>query len=253
MNLIIPRDISQNEPNKADSAELKAAFSTRSGGVSEYPFDSLNLGLSTNDSAERVRENRRRVATALGFQVSNLAIAGQVHGHRVRRVREGGLYSGFDGLVTDQKNVLLCISAADCAAVLIWDREAGVVGACHAGWRGAVGGVVGNTIEIMKSCGATTDPLHAWVSPCLGVENFEVGEEVASRFPTECVVRRSEWPKPHLDLGGFVRRQMIQQGISEQQIEISGRCSMQEEDVFFSHRGQNGLTGRMMGMIGTRI
>jgi len=197
-----------------------------------------------------VIENRQRVATELGFHVDSLAIAGQIHGSQVLLVREGGLFAGYDGLVTDRRNVLLCISAADCAAVLLWDPKNGVLGACHAGWRGAVGGVIGNTIETMNSCGADADRMHAYVSPCLGVDNFEVGEEVAAQFPSDWVARRSEWPKPHVDLSGYIRQQLTHKGISDRQVEVSDRCSMGEMDIFFSHRGEKGITGRMMGMIG---
>ncbi|MDZ4698106.1 MAG: laccase domain-containing protein, partial [Rhodothermales bacterium] len=123
-------------------AGVVAGFSTRLGGVSVSPFDSLNLGLSTNDTREAVLENRRRLFGAVGFEAGQLAITGQVHGAEVAVVETPGLYPGFDGLVTTTPRLLLCLSAADCASVLFARADGGMVGACHAGWRGAAGGIV---------------------------------------------------------------------------------------------------------------
>jgi len=246
MDLIIP---------STGLLSTKAAFTKRTGGVSSSPYDALNLGLSTKDHPDNVLQNRRLVAERLGFDLSSLAIAGQVHGSEVLTVSAGGLFPGFDALVTDQAGVLLCISAADCAAVLFWDNETGVLGACHAGWRGCVGGVIQNTVSAMRALGAVEAGIRAYVSPCLSLESFEVGEEVAAQFESQSfeasrVVRKQEWQRPHVDLPGAIKDQLRTAGISGDRMEVSGRCTLIERDVFFSHRGHDGATGRMMGMIG---
>ncbi|NBC17579.1 MAG: laccase domain-containing protein, partial [Bacteroidetes bacterium] len=134
--------------------QVVAGFSTRRGGTSAPPYDSLNLSLSPDDEADAMRANRRRLFEQVGFSVDDLALAGQVHGARVEHVTAPGLYRGVDGLVTATPGVLLCITAADCAAVLLADAgadaEAGVVGACHAGWRGTVARIVPTTVAQMQ-------------------------------------------------------------------------------------------------------
>lgn len=235
------------------SSGLTAGFSTRNGGVSRTPFSSLNLGLSTKDRSEDVLENRRRLFESVGFSLDQLAIAGQVHGTECKVVEVSGLYPGFDALVTRERGILLCLSAADCASVLIADEEAGVIGACHAGWRGAVGGIVGKTIAIMHSMGARTPRMTCYVSPCISKDNFEVGEEVAEQFDESTVIRIEGRVKPHIDLKGAILSHLRQQGIDSSRIEVSPHCTYAETDLFFSHRAENGTTGRLMGFIGMNV
>ena len=235
-----------------DVAGIASGFSTRQGGASTTPFASLNLGLSTGDDREAVKANRLKAAIDLGFDVDKMAIAGQVHGSNVQVVRDGGLFRETDGLVSSTPGVLLCMSAADCASILLADPMASVVGACHAGWRGCVGGVTEQTIGEMISLGARPEHLRAWISPCIGPECFEVGEEVAERFPPRWVVRKPEWPRPHVDLSATLMAQLIDAGLRANHVESSGRCTMCETDTFFSYRGEDGHTGRMMGFIGLK-
>lgn len=227
-----------------------AGFSTRRGGVSPPPYDALNLGLHTEDNPEHVRENRRRLADALGMTPDQMVTAGQVHGATVRSVTEPGHVPGCDGLVTATPGLLLCISAADCAAVLLADPEARVIGACHAGWRGAAGRIVIRTVEAMAGLGAVPARIRAYVSPCISAERFEVGPEVAARFDDAVVLHPPGVAKPHVDLKAAIARQLRGTGVPEAQIAVSPRCTMSETDAFFSHRGENGTTGRMMGCIG---
>ena len=228
---------------------VRAVFTTRSGGVSDAPYASMNLGLSTADSKERVAQNRQLAAGLLGLTSDHLAIAGQVHGADVLVVDKPGLYPGYDGLVTTQKNLILSISAADCASVLIADTASNVIGACHAGWRGHVEGVVDHTIAEMIKLGAAAASLVAYISPCISVANFEVGEEVVAHFSDEFVVRKAEWPRPHIDLSRSIEAGLIRRGIGPENIERSHNCTFGEPERFFSHRAQKGITGRMMGLI----
>ena len=229
---------------------LVAGFSMRQGGVSRPPFASLNLGLSTRDERADVLENRRRLAAHVGFGPETLAIAGQVHGAEIKRVEEPGLFSGYDGLVTRARGLLLCISAADCAAVLLADAEAGVIGACHAGWRGTVAGIVENTIQAIAAEGGRPERLRAYVSPCISRAHFEVGPEVAAQFSDAFVYQTSGQEKPHVDLKAALRDQLEQSGVLAQAIEVAPQCTFAEPEAFFSYRAQAGRTGRMMGFIG---
>ena len=229
---------------------ITAGFSTRHGGASGAPYASFNLGLHTEDDPDAVRENRRRLADAFGTTPDRLATAGQIHGTTVRTVDSPGHVPECDGLVTATPDLLLCISAADCAAVLLADAEARVIGACHAGWRGAVGGIVGTTIKRMTDLGAHSLQLQAYVSPCISGDRFEVGPEVAAQFDDAVVLHPPEYAKPHVDLKAAIVRQLTAAGVPASHVEVSPRCTMSETDTFFSHRGENGTTGRMMGCIG---
>lgn len=231
---------------------LAHGFSTRHGGTSTAPYASLNLGLSTGDDRDTVNANRAIVARDLSFDAENMAIAGQVHGSHVEVVNQGGLFRETDGLVSTTPGVLLCMSAADCASILFADPEAEVVGACHAGWRGGVGGVAEQTISKMMAHGATPERIRAWISPCIGPECFEVGEEVAEQFPAPYVLRKPEWPRPHVDLTATLMAQLIHTGLRTEHVESSGRCTMCETNDFFSYRAESGSTGRMMGFIGLK-
>lgn len=227
-----------------------AGFSTRHGGVSAPPYDTLNVGLHTDDDPDAVDENRRRLAAALGFASAQMVTAGQIHGATVHAVDAPGHVPRCDGLVTATPGLLLCITAADCAAVLLADPEARVVGACHAGWRGAADGIVPRTVAALAELGADPARLRAYVSPCISAERFEVGPEVAARFDAAVVRHPPDRDKPHVDLKAAIARQLRDTGVPDAQIVISPRCTMSETDTFFSHRGEDGTTGRMMGCIG---
>ncbi|HYE96663.1 MAG TPA: peptidoglycan editing factor PgeF [Rubricoccaceae bacterium] len=195
-----------------------------------------------------VVEARTRLAHEFGFGA--VASAGQVHGTEVAAVREGGHVPAHDGLVTDKAGLLLTVVSADCGLVLLADAEAGVVGACHAGWRGAVAGVVETTIGHMQTLGADPARLLAYVGPCIGTEAFEVGEEVATLFPPEAVVRRADWPKPHVDLRAALVGQLRALGVPDTHVEVSDACTASDLDRFYSYRAEGGTAGRMLGFIG---
>ncbi len=233
-----------------DVAHLAAGFTTRRGGVSDAPYASLNLGSHTGDTIDHVRENRRRLCEAIGMTLDQMVTAGQVHGGTVRIVRQAGHIPSCDGLVTATRGLLLCISAADCAAVLLADPEAGVVGACHAGWRGLVAGIVTQTINTMTQLDAQPKRVRAFVSPCISADAFEVGDAVADQFDAKYVVRPAGGGKPHVDLKATIVGQLRTAGVPPAQIEVSPHCTMNESDLFFSHRADEGTTGRMMGCIG---
>lgn len=232
-----------------DLPHIVAGFSTRHGGVSEAPYDTLNLSRHVGDAPDAVTENRRRFCAALGMDPGRLVTARQVHADTVRVVREPGEAPDCDALVTDTPRLLLAITAADCAVVLLADPEASVIGACHAGWRGAVAGIVPKTIERMQSLGAVPDRMRAYVSPCIHREAFEVGPGVADQFDDAVVYHRDDWAKPHVDLPAALRRPLTDAGVPH--VDMADRCTVQS-DAFFSYRRDGDPMGCMFGAIALR-
>lgn len=197
---------------------------------------------------------RERVRERLGARVGMPAVAsvGQVHGAAVAIVQEAGHVDAHDGLVTDRRGLLLTTVAADCALVLLADAEAGVVGACHSGWRGTVAGITGATVRAMVELGARPERLLTYVTPCISAEAFEVGDEVAAHFGPHAVVRRADWPRPHVDLRAELARQLAEAGVAASRTEIDAGCTVGEPGRFFSYRAEAGTPGRMIGFIGRR-
>ncbi len=233
----------------ADVPSVAAGVSTRHGGVSGPPYDTLNLGRHVGDDPSCVEENRRRFCAALDTDPAWLATAGQVHGSTVRVIDAPRHEPFCDGLVTTTPGLLLAIATADCAAVLLADPVNRVAAACHAGWRGAAARIAAKTVDTMTDYGAERSAVQAHLSPCISLEEFEVGPEVAARFGDSVVHRREDWSRPHVDLKAALRRQLEEVGVPTDAIEASGRGTVRETDDFFSHRASGGTTGRMFGAI----
>ena len=193
---------------------------------------------------------RERLGARVGFD--RVASVGQVHGADVATVWGGGHVEAHDGVVTAERGVLLTTVAADCALVLLADAEAGVVGACHSGWRGTVAGVTANTVAAMSALGARAGRMRAYLAPCISAEAFEVGEEVAAQFRAEAVVRRPDWPRPHVDLRAELVAQLAAVGVADANVEVSEACTLREPERFYSYRGEGGTPGRMLGFVGLR-
>lgn len=229
--------------------ELLVAFSARQSGL--YPDDTIpgiNVGLNTAEDQKRVWQKRVQFLEKLGIPVSNVVFARQIHSADVHYVIYPGTVDGADGYITDQPGLALAIQVADCAAVFIADRSRKVIGAAHAGWKGAAANILGNTVSMMQSKGASPENMHAWISPCIGSSRFEVGEEVAEKFPAEFVLRTG-FKKPHIDLKGFVRSQLMQCGLAGDQIYTDPGCTYDDPERFYSYRREKERAGRMMGLI----
>jgi len=218
------------------------AFFTRRGGVSEGIYESLNVGLGSRDDIARVRENRRRAAAVLGAEPSRLVTAYQVHSARAVTV-EAPFASEppeADALVTGAPGLMLGALAADCAPILIADGEAGVVAAVHAGWKGALGGVVAAAVEAMVARGAARGRLVAAVGPCIAKASYEVGPEFAARFMAASpgfqrfFTAGARPEKRQFDLPGFVLDQLAAAGVT--QAEWIGADTRAQAADFFSHR-----------------
>jgi YfiH family protein len=217
-------------------------FFTRRGGVSDGPFASLNCGLSSTDARERVIRNRELVAEAMGVAAGQLVGVTQVHGSGVALVDEPWAFGqgpDADGMVTRRPGIALGIVTADCAPVLFSDEEAGIVGAAHAGWRGACSGVLEAVVEAMEQLGANRTMVRAAVGPCIGQASYEVGAdlrvavlasfEAAERFFSEGQ-RPEKW---HFDLAGYCLARLRAFGV---QADVLGLDTCADEARFFSHR-----------------
>lgn len=218
---------------EADLGGARAAFSTRLGGVSEPPYESLNLGLLTEDANEAVAENRRRLAAALGFAPEQVVFARQVHGTALlRHPRAGGVVEA-DGHVVGEPGLAPLVFAADCLPVAL--RGPGRVAMVHAGWRGLAGGIVAAAAEAVEATRAAVGP---GIGPCC----YQVGEEVLTAFADLGDVAEGRM----LDLPEVARRLLARAGV--EQVESAGLCTSCEEELFFSHRRDAGRTGRQAGL-----
>lgn len=226
---------------------IKAGFSTaRTFNTAGSTRETADMGINTITSLELTASNRSKFAAEIGLDPNSMALVRQVHGTHVIVANEAGILGEADGLITDIPGLSLGILVADCAAVLVCDPNNRVIGAFHAGWRGAAGGIMINGIQKMKELGGTE--FYVWLSPCIGLNAFEVGEEVAARFPVEFVFTEG-FNRPHVDLKSFLTEQLQDIGIQRDRIFTDSRCTF-EDSSFFSYRRQGRESGRMFGVIG---
>ncbi len=235
------------------SSEVIAAESTRHGGVSPPPYASLNLGKHTADAPENVQENRRRFCEAVGFSPAQLAYSHQIHGVEVCVVEAPGAYIGYDALICCRPGIVLAVSVADCAPVLLYDTRHRIVAAVHAGWRGAAAGIAWSTVQLMAERFGTrgTDCL-AYVGTCIDEDSFEVGPEVAAQFDGAFVRFDAAEGQYRVDLKGALVAQLRSASVPPEQIEVSPFSTVLHAEDYFSHRKSGGQTGRMLGVIGLK-
>ena len=226
-----------------DLSGIRHGFMTRAGGVSEGIYDSLNCGLGSDDDLESVRENRRRVLRMVGIPATTLLTAHQIHSVDVLVVEEewhDGPRPRVDALVTRRPSIAIAASSADCVPILFADAEARVVAAAHAGWRGAIGGVVQATVKQMCALGARPERIRAGVGPCIGPASYEVGPEFPAPFlaqnPSNARFFRPANRAGHhmFDLESYVASELAALKLAE--IEIAHRDTCAEADTFFSYR-----------------
>lgn len=224
-------------------------FSTRQGGVSQAPYDTLNLGRSTDDRPEAVAENRRRLLGASAFAPDRLVTLGQVHGARVAEVQGPGLQPESDAAVTRTRGLALAVTGADCLPILYVAGPA--IAVAHAGWRGILAGVAEAALHAV--CAAGEVPLEqaeAHLGPCIRACCYEVGPEVATRFPSQALTSYAH--SVHLDLPAAVRLRLLAAGLRPERVEDIGACTACEPSRYFSHRRDRGITGRHWGVAGWR-
>ncbi len=267
---------------------LVHGFSTRVGGVSRaYGGNALNLGFTKDDSYAAVERNReillKKMGAATGRKSWPLVTLRQIHSDLIRRVDRlpSKLLVG-DGLITDAPSLQIAVQAADCIPVIVVDRKRRAVGVFHAGWRGTVKRIVEKGVgEMRKHFGSDPRNMLAAIGPGIQSCCYEVGEEVRTQFESQFAYAaslfrevkesdpvREKYPllfltarapghselpvKLFLDLVEANRRQLMDAGLAKKNIDASAPCTACHTELLFSHRGDKGMTGRMMGVAGIR-
>lgn len=222
---------------------IRHGFMTRHGGVSDGIYASLNCGIGSNDQPDKVRENRARALKQAGLPEDSLFTAYQIHSADVLVV--DGPWPGdgrprVDAMVTKVKGITLGVLSADCVPVLFADPDAGIVGAAHAGWRGAVTGVLQATVKAMIGLGAKAERIRAAIGPCIGAASYEVGPEFPAPFlaqdPAHATFFRAGARDGHqmFDIEGYVMARLKQLKLAE--VEAAHRDTCAERETFFSYR-----------------
>ncbi len=235
-------------PSLARLAAIRHAFFTRSGGVSQGVYESLNGGVGSNDAPAKVAENRARMAAALGVAPDRLLTPYQVHSPDVV-VAEGPwrheTRPRADAVVTRTPGLAIGVSTADCGPLLFADADAGVVGAAHAGWRGAFGGVIEATLAAMQNLGAEPKRTLVALGPTIGQPNYEVGPEFVERFlQADADNARFFAPSDRaghamFDLPGYIAARVQSAGVAS--FEDLGLCTYAGPDRFYSYRRKTRL------------
>jgi YfiH family protein len=223
-------------------------FTTRHGGVSVGTFDSLNVSAKRGDTVTNVEENLRRICAAGGFERRRLARVRQVHGASVLSSDDLTEASEGDAIWVRRGDPLVAsVTTADCVPVLLVDADAGVAAAIHSGWRGTVAGISARAVETLLDAGASLAGLSAAIGPCIELDAFEVGNEVAEQFEARHV-RREGYEKPHVDLVACVTDQLHRSGVAK--VERVGGCTHANPDRYFSYRRDGAMTGQALSFVG---
>jgi polyphenol oxidase len=269
MTMALPRiedDRAQLAPLQAPALALPGvahAFFTRPGGVSTGLYAGLNTGTGSDDAREAVLENRRRAAAYLGVPAERLVTPYQVHGDTALVVDEPwapGMGPKADALVTAVPGLAIGVGTADCGPVLFADGDARVVGAAHAGWKGALGGILEATIAAMEGLGAKRDRIVAVLGPTISAASYEVGAEFVERFAEADGENRRYFAPSHrpghalFDLPAYIVARLQRAGLAH--AESVGLCTYADERRFFSfrratHRGEADY-GRLLAAIAVR-
>lgn len=224
-------------------SSVRHGFFTRANGVSQGLYRGCNCGPGSADDPEAVAENRARVATALGLTADRLLTLYQVHSAKVVTVTASltAPLPQADALVTTMPALALGILTADCVPVLFATTDGSVIGAAHAGWKGAIGGILDNTLAAMEELGAKRQDIHAAIGPCIAQESYEVGPEFLNPFLQQreenhqffqpSLKRAGHW---QFDLGGYVAHRLAQSGVTAVERIAEDTCTNEAE--FFSYR-----------------
>ncbi len=237
----------------AEIAGVVHGFTTREGGVSTGPYESLNLCTSAGDAREAVKENRGRVLAALGRPEASWISLRQVHGADVVQVTaQAGRTIEADGLWTRDRAVVVSVLVADCVPILLADRDATVVAAVHAGWRGTEAHIVRVMVKRLKDAGVPPERLVAAIGPAISKDSFEVGPEVvealAKAFPEAGdAIRTGNGDRSHVDLWALNELDLRASGVET--VDVLRLDTMTRSELF-SHRRDAGVTGRQAGVIG---
>ncbi len=229
------------------------AFFTSRGLTAEptSPYDGFNICHYTGDDPDHVEESRQNLSRITGIEPEKIIVPTQTHSTRAVEIKnlpvDSKIIEGCDGLVTRLKNVIIGVNTADCVPVVMMDQVNEVIGVAHAGWRGAIGGIVRSTLGVMLEAGAERKNIRYALGPSICPACFEVGEEVAERFPEEFVVRRSDYRRPHVDLQSYIAAMLEADGVSRNHGEDwnDSSCTRHHPDRFFSARAHGTASGRI--------
>jgi YfiH family protein len=233
-------------------AGLVHGFSTRIGGISLPPFDSLNTGLHTTDDPKAVRHNRNLIWEKLGIPPDRLVFPEQTHSDTVQAVTEPGRIAACDALVTNTPQLFLTVQTADCFPVFLYDPEKRAVALAHSGWRGTAKNITAKTIAIMQErFGSRAGDLRAAIGAGVQQTCYQVDEPTAQYFDPKYLT--PDGPGHYkLNLQSAITDQLIQQGVTPQFIEADKTCTHCAAALYFSHRRDRQRSGRMLALIGIR-
>ncbi len=227
-----------------DLPHIQHGFFTRQGGVSAAPYNSLNIGLGSQDDAEAVAENRNRVAGAFDRPPEHLLSLYQVHSNIALKVdgpwADPNGRPEADGLVTTRRGLVLSALSADCAPILFADPQSRVIGSCHAGWKGALYGVIENTIKGMIQQGAKMERIRAVVGPCIAQASYEVGADYEATFLKDdkdskpYFIAAEDADKRLFDLPGYCLMRLKRAGLTE--VAATGHDTCADANLFYSNR-----------------
>ncbi|MFA6137737.1 MAG: peptidoglycan editing factor PgeF [Sulfurimonas sp.] len=233
---------------------LRHAFTTRDGGVSQKPYDSLNLAWHVGDNAQHVETNHELLSEELGYEKKSLIHMKQIHSNLVHVVNEEDDFftpKSCDALITNKKNTPLMVMVADCSPLLFYDNVQKVIAVAHAGRAGAFSNIVKNVIDsFVNEFACEPQNIYVTIGASIGVCCYEVGEEIydeACEIGLEYAVSRRE-SRYTLDVGKILQTQLLACGITKENLEISDECTCCKNEGYFSYR-KSGVTGRFAGVI----
>jgi purine-nucleoside/S-methyl-5'-thioadenosine phosphorylase / adenosine deaminase len=249
-----------------EEAGFTNAFSTRLGGVSPLPADSLSLSYFKGDHNANVDENRRRFLKAIGRDSAQIATARQTHSTDITSIdsaEQVDAHPSCDAMTSKLTGILLGIQTADCLPILIADSKSGAMAAIHAGWRGTAGRITERAVaDLMLRLGANPRDCIAALGPAACAECYEVGEDVIDRYKKEfrywrnLLLNFKEGGKAHLDVRAANTQQLVFCGFTEDRIHGADYCTMHQNELFFSYRreagGEPSRVGRLLSVIGKR-
>jgi len=261
MKLLRQDKISYLQPDWCRGLKVAAGFTTRNGGVSRAPFNSLNLGFNTEDPKSNVEGNRSTLSRAFGIPPHQLLTVRQVHGTDLLIIDEPNpdlshfLNIECDAIVTNQPGIMIGILVADCYPVILFDPVRQVAAAVHVGWRGAAGGILARTLMTMReNFNCMMHDIRAAIGPGIGGHLYEVDRPVREAFRQgaghwELCSKEVGLGKWHLDLRQACRLQLRDAGIEEGQIDAAAECTCCHKELFYSYRRDKRQTGRHLGFV----
>lgn len=227
--------------------EIVCGFSTKIGLRKNTPYF-FNLSYSVGDDREIVGDNRREYFKELGLNEKMISYQKQIHEDGIKEVNSYGNCGESDALITTRKNLGLVISSADCPAIFIYDPSIKVIAAVHSGWKGTAKKILKKTIQILKDdFKSNTSELICYIGPSISQPNYEVGEEVASKFDKEFVKKVNN--KFYLNLAEANFQMLIEAGVKNNNIQVSGLCSFEYGGILHSYRRDGSKSGRALGLI----